>query len=158
MIGRTLAARDAPKVGTKIRRCMGTLARIVIAVAVALALAWVGLVVYLWLARPERDRLSEGMRLLPDAVRLLRRIAGDRTVRRSVRVRLWLLFAYLAFPIDLVPDFIPVLGYVDDVIVVAATLRSVVRGAGADVVRRHWPGSADGLAALWRLARLPGEP
>jgi uncharacterized membrane protein YkvA (DUF1232 family) len=137
---------------------METIVRIVIAVAAALALAWLVLVLFLWIAKPDRARLSEGMRLLPDTVRLLRRIAGDRTAPKGVRVRLWLLFAYLAFPIDLVPDFIPVLGYADDVIVVAATLRSVVRGAGADLVRQHWPGTKDGLAALWRLARLPGEP
>jgi uncharacterized membrane protein YkvA (DUF1232 family) len=157
MIGRTLATWD-PTGRVVSRRPVETLARILIAVAAALALAWFGLVVFLWSARPERGRVSEGMRLLPDTVRLLRRIAGDRTIQRSVRVRLWLLFAYLAFPIDVVPDFIPVLGYADDVIVVAVTLRSVVRRAGADVVRRHWPGTKDGLTALWRLARLPGEP
>ena len=73
-------------------------------------------------------------------------------------MRLWLLLAYLAFPIDLVPDFIPVIGYADDVVIVAAVLRSVVRRAGPQAVRRHWPGTHDGLEALWRLARLPGNP
>lgn len=89
---------------------------------------------------------------------MLRRIAVDPSVGGAVRVRMWLLFAYLAFPIDLVPDFIPVLGYADDVVVLGVALRSIVRRAGPDVVRRHWPGTRDGLAALWRLARLPGEP
>jgi hypothetical protein len=51
------------------------------------------------------------VRLLPDTIRLLQSIARDRTLEKSIRVRLWLLFAYMAFPIDLVPDFIPVLGY-----------------------------------------------
>jgi uncharacterized membrane protein YkvA (DUF1232 family) len=51
-----------------------------------------------------------------------------------------------------------VIGYADDVIVVSLVLRSVVRHAGSDVVRRHWPGTADGLAALWRAARLPIDP
>jgi hypothetical protein len=74
-----------------------------------------------------------------------------------VRGRLWLLFAYLALPFDLIPDFIPVIGYADDAIIVAAVLRSVVRRAGPDAVRRHWPGTPDGLAALWRAARLPGS-
>ena len=73
---------------------------------------------------------------------------------RGVRVRLWLLGAYLALPFDLVPDFIPVIGYADDAILVAITLRSVVRRAGADAVKRHWRGSPDGLAALWRVAGL----
>lgn len=137
---------------------VGTVGRVLIVLAATLVVAWLVLALFLWIARPERARLSDGVRLLPDAVRLLRRIAVDQSVPRGVRLRLWLLFAYLAFPIDVVPDFIPVLGYADDVIVVAATLRSVVRAAGPDVVRRHWPGTRDGLAALWRLARLPGEP
>jgi uncharacterized membrane protein YkvA (DUF1232 family) len=87
-------------------------------------------------------------------VRLLRRLAGDRSVPRAARARLWLLLAYLAIPIDLVPDFVPVLGYADDAIIVSLVLRSVVRRAGPHVIRRHWPGTADGLAALSRLAGL----
>jgi uncharacterized membrane protein YkvA (DUF1232 family) len=134
------------------------LVRVLIAIGGALLVSWLALVLFVLVRRPQRGRLSEGLRLLPDTVRLLRRIAADRAVPRGVRVRLWLLFAYLAFPIDLVPDFVPVIGYADDVVVVAATLRSVVRSAGPDVVRRHWPGTTEGLVALWRLARLPGDP
>ncbi|HMA46125.1 MAG TPA: YkvA family protein [Frankiaceae bacterium] len=77
---------------------------------------------------------------------------------RGIRVRLWLLFAYLASPIDLVPDFIPLLGYADDAIIAAAVLRSVVRRAGLEAVRQHWPGTSDGFAALVRLAGLGGKP
>jgi uncharacterized membrane protein YkvA (DUF1232 family) len=73
-------------------------------------------------------------------------------------VRLWLLFAYLAMPIDLVPDFLPVIGYADDAIIVAAALRSVVRRAGPEALREHWPGTEDGLAVLWRVAGLPDRP
>jgi uncharacterized membrane protein YkvA (DUF1232 family) len=75
-------------------------------------------------------------------------------VPRAARVRLWLLLGYLAIPIDLVPDFVPVLGYADDAIIVSLVLRSVVRRAGTPVVRGHWPGSDDGLAALGRLTGL----
>ncbi|GAB3808673.1 YkvA family protein [Micromonospora zhanjiangensis] len=71
-----------------------------------------------------------------------------------MRVRLGLLMAYLAIPIDLIPDFIPVIGYADDAIIVAAVLRSVVRRAGIDAVRRHWPGTEDGFAALCRLTGI----
>jgi len=53
-----------------------------------------------------------------------------------------------------VPDFVPALGYADDAIIVAWVLRSVVRRAGPEAVRRHWPGSPDGLDAVWRLCRL----
>lgn len=72
---------------------------------------------------------------------------------RGVRLRLWLLLAYLAMPIDLVPDFIPVLGYADDAILVAVVLRSVIRRAGPDAVARHWPGDEKGLEAVRRLTR-----
>ena len=91
------------------------------------------------------------MRLLPDLVRLLRRLAADGSLPRGVRLRLWFLLGYLALPIDFVPDFIPVLGYADDAIVVALVLRLVVRRAGAEAIVRHWPGTPEGLAALQHL-------
>jgi uncharacterized membrane protein YkvA (DUF1232 family) len=71
-----------------------------------------------------------------------------------VRVRLALLMVYLASPIDLIPDFLPVIGYADDAIIVAFVLRSVVRRSGIEAVRAHWPGSDDGFAALSRLTGL----
>lgn len=132
--------------------------RIAIGIAGALVLAWVALVAYLLLRRPEEGAAREALRMLPDTLRLLRRIAGDRALPRGVRIRLWLLLAYLAFPLDLVPDFLPIVGYADDVVIASAALRSVVRRAGASAVRAHWPGSDQGLAALWRIAGLPGEP
>ncbi len=121
-----------------------------------LVLLWLLLIAALWVARPDDLRLRELLRLLPDVLRLVRRLAADRTLPRGVRARLWLLLGYLALPVDLVPDVVPVLGYADDAIVVALVLRSVVRRAGADAVARHWPGTPDGLAALRRVARLPG--
>jgi uncharacterized membrane protein YkvA (DUF1232 family) len=65
-----------------------------------------------------------------------------------------LLLGYLALPVDLVPDFIPVIGYADDAVVVALALRSVVRRAGPEALERNWPGTPDGLAAVLRLARI----
>jgi uncharacterized membrane protein YkvA (DUF1232 family) len=120
-----------------------------------LLLCWLVLIAVLWTARPDEMRARELLRLLPDVLRLVRRLAGDRTLPRGVRVRLWLLLVYLAVPIDLVPDFVPVLGHADDAVVVALVLRSVVRRAGAAAVERHWPGTPDGLAALRRASRLP---
>lgn len=119
-------------------------------------LLWLALVAALWATRPDELRLRELLRLLPDVVRLVRRLAADRGLAREVRVRLWLLLGYLALPFDLVPDVIPVLGWADDAIVVALVLRSVVRRAGPEALVRHWPGSPEGLAALRRLVRLPG--
>ena len=127
----------------------------VVAVLVTLVVSWLALVALLWHARPEERSARALLRLLPDVVRLVRRIAGDEAVGRGVRARLWLLLAYLAFPIDLVPDFVPVIGYADDVVIVALVLRSVVRRAGPEAVRRHWPGTPQGLETLWRAARLP---
>jgi uncharacterized membrane protein YkvA (DUF1232 family) len=127
-----------------------------IGVVGGLLACWLILMVALWATRPDDLRLRELLRLLPDTVRLLRRLAADGTLPRGVRVRLWLLLGYLALPVDLVPDFIPVLGYADDAIVVAVMLRSVVRRAGSEAVARHWPGAPEGLAALRRVARLPG--
>jgi uncharacterized membrane protein YkvA (DUF1232 family) len=125
-----------------------------VGLAVALILAWLALVIALVIVRPRGGLLREALRILPDALRLIRRLAADETLPRGVRVRLVLLLIYLAMPFDLIPDFIPVLGYADDAIVVAAVLRSVVRRAGIDAVRAHWPGSEDGFAALVRVAGL----
>jgi uncharacterized membrane protein YkvA (DUF1232 family) len=105
-------------------------------------------------AHPETVTLRDAVRLLPDLLRLLRRLAADPTLPRGVRLRLVLLLAYLAMPIDLVPDVVPVLGYADDVIVLALVLRSVVRRAGPDALSRHWPGSPEGLAVVVKLAGL----
>jgi uncharacterized membrane protein YkvA (DUF1232 family) len=126
-----------------------------ISVAAALSLAWIAMLIALLIAKPDKAQVKEALRLLPDLLRLLRRLAADRTLPRGVRIRLGLLLAYLAIPIDLVPDFIPVLGYADDAIIVTVVLRSTVRRAGLDAVRRHWPGTDDGFTALRRLTGLP---
>lgn len=127
-------------------------------IAGALLVTWLALVLVLVLVRPRGGLLREALRLLPDVLRLVRRLAADRSLPRGVRVRLGLLLAYLALPIDLIPDFIPVLGYADDAIVVTAVLRGVVRRAGIDAVRAHWPGTEDGFAAVVRLTGLDREP
>ncbi|WP_091413577.1 YkvA family protein [Friedmanniella luteola] len=122
--------------------------------AVALALSWLLLVIALAVGRPQGKLLSESLRLLPDLLRLLRRLAADRAQPTGVRVRLGLLLVYLAMPIDLIPDFIPVLGYADDAIIVTMTLRSVARRTGVGELHRHWPGTEDGFHALCRLVGL----
>jgi uncharacterized membrane protein YkvA (DUF1232 family) len=130
--------------------------QVLIGVAASMLVAWIVLLVSLMRHRPDRSRAQEALRLLPDTVRLLRRVGADRTLGRGIRVRLWLLLAYLAFPIDLVPDFLPLVGYADDAIIVGVVLRSVIRRAGPDALRRHWPGTDAGLVALWDAAGLPG--
>jgi uncharacterized membrane protein YkvA (DUF1232 family) len=127
---------------------------ILIAAGAAVLTAWLALLIALVLIRPKGALLPEAIRLLPDLLRLLRRLAADTALPRGVRVRLALLMAYLALPIDLIPDFLPVIGYADDAIIVAFVLRSVVRRAGIQAVRAHWPGTEDGFAALARLTGL----
>jgi uncharacterized membrane protein YkvA (DUF1232 family) len=127
---------------------------LVIGVVAALILVWLALVVVLVIVRPRGGLLREALRVLPDVLRLLRRLAADKSLPRGVRVRLGLLMVYLAFPIDLIPDFIPVLGYADDAIIVTAVLRSVVRHAGIEAVRARWPGTPDGFEAVARLTGL----
>jgi len=113
-------------------------------------------VAVLWLTKPGDYDLKEAMRLLPDLIRLVKRLATDPDTPRGVRIQLALLLVYLALPIDLIPDFVPVLGYADDAIIVALVLRSVTRSAGPDALAKHWPGTPQGLVALKRLCRLNG--
>jgi uncharacterized membrane protein YkvA (DUF1232 family) len=131
---------------------------ILIGVAAGLALLWLALVVTLFVLgrdRPGVLPLGEALRLLPDVIRLIRRLAADPVLPLGVRVRLAVLLVYLLVPLDLVPDFIPVVGYADDAIVIAVALRSVSRRAGVHAIDRHWPGTPDGLRAVKRLAGLP---
>ena len=125
-----------------------------IAAAVSVVVAYLAFIVVIAVRRPDTGTLKETMRIVPDTIRLVRRLASDKTLPRGVRIRLGLLLGYLASPIDLVPDFIPVLGYADDAIIVSLVLRSVIRRAGTDAVRRHWPGSPEGLDALATLCRI----
>jgi uncharacterized membrane protein YkvA (DUF1232 family) len=120
-----------------------------------LLLLWTVLVVML--CRVQRDlgqpsSLTPALRLLPDVVRLLHRLMSDPALPRRVRIVLALLLGYLLSPIDLIPDFVPVLGYADDAIIAAIAIRSAVRHAGADGLARHWPGTPEGLTVLTRLA------
>jgi uncharacterized membrane protein YkvA (DUF1232 family) len=116
-------------------------------------LSWLALIVALAIRRPRRNLLKEALRLLPDLLRLLKRLTTDRTLPVGVRVRVALLFVYLALPIDIIPDFVPVLGYADDAIIVILVLRSVCRRVSVEALRAAWPGSDDGFAALQRLLK-----
>jgi hypothetical protein len=118
----------------------------------ALVLVWLALVVGLILVRPRGGLLREALRMLPDVLRLIRRLAADKTLPHGVRIRLALLLAYLAIPIDLIPDFVPVLGYADDAIIVtAATERCSPRRTrgGPGPLARHRGGVRCRRAAHW---------
>jgi uncharacterized membrane protein YkvA (DUF1232 family) len=91
-------------------------------------------------------------RFIPDCIVLFKRLLGDPRVSRPRKALVALLVAYLAMPFDLVPDFIPVAGQLDDAILVAFVLRSVLRGSGAALVTQHWPGPEQSLGFVLRLA------
>lgn len=134
--------------------------QVVLSVISGLVLVWLTLVLLLWLEQrkhPGRTSLMDLLRLAPDVVRLLKRLASDKTVPIGVRIWLGVLLVYLISPIDLIPDFIPVLGYADDALVVAIALRFATRRAGSDAITKHWPGTPVGLAAVLRLAGLPSS-
>jgi uncharacterized membrane protein YkvA (DUF1232 family) len=91
-------------------------------------------------------------RFVPDCAVLFRRLMADGRVSRPRKALLGFLVAYLAMPFDLVPDFIPVAGQLDDAVLAALVLRSVLRDAGPGLIREHWPGPPESLGAMLRLA------
>jgi uncharacterized membrane protein YkvA (DUF1232 family) len=84
-------------------------------------------------------------------MRLLRSIIGDRSTPLDVRAVLVLLLVWIISPIDLIPEFIPVLGPLDDVVVAAVALRYTRRRLGIEALRRRWAGSDEGFALLVRM-------
>jgi uncharacterized membrane protein YkvA (DUF1232 family) len=89
---------------------------------------------------------------IPDCIVLFRRLLGDPAIPRRRKAALWATVAYLAMPIDLVPDFFPVIGQLDDAIVCGLVLRYVLRGGGPEAIRRHWPGPQASMNVILRAA------
>lgn len=114
------------------------------------SVAWLSFVGFLLLNGQREDaRALAGF--IPDCLVLVGRLLSDRRVARRHKLLLLGLLAYLALPFDIVPDFIPVAGQLDDVIVAAYVLRRFVRGGGEPLVREHWPGPERSLGVLLRL-------
>jgi uncharacterized membrane protein YkvA (DUF1232 family) len=108
-------------------------------------------VVWLVLAgRRESARAIAG--LVPDFLVLFRRLLGDSRIPRRRKLLLAAVIPYLALPFDLVPDFIPVAGYLDDAVLVALVLRLVLRGSGREVIEDLWPGPQASLRGVLRIA------
>lgn len=121
--------------------------------AVVLACLYAALMVVLALGARQWD-VRMLARLVPYCAILFKRLMGDSRVQTRWKVVSGLALVYLALPFDLVPDFIPVLGQLDDAIVVALVLRGLLRSAGARLLREHWPGPATLLVPLERFAGL----
>ena len=122
-----------------------------VVVLTSILAVWAILIGLLWVFRPRDVALGEVVRVIPDVVRLVRRLVSDRAVPISVKVALVVLLAWLISPIDLIPEFIPVLGPLDDAVVAVLVLRYVRRRVGLEGLRSRWPGTPDGFALLSRI-------
>jgi uncharacterized membrane protein YkvA (DUF1232 family) len=100
--------------------------------------------------RRESARALAGF--IPDCIVLCGRLLKDPRVPRGKKVLLMGLVGYLALPFDVVPDFIPIAGQLDDVLIVAAVLRILLRGGVEPLAREHWPGPQSSFAVVARLA------
>lgn len=118
--------------------------------AALLALYAAFVLVLVAVGRRSEARLLAGF--IPDCLVLFRRLLADERAPRSRKLALLLMLGYLALPIDLVPDFIPVAGQLDDAILAALVLRFVLRAGGPGLIDEHWPGPPAGARLIKRLA------
>jgi uncharacterized membrane protein YkvA (DUF1232 family) len=123
-------------------------------VAACILVVYAALLVALIVAGRGRDA-RDVARFIPDCIVLVGRLVGDARVPRRHKLLLGAVAGYLAFPIDLVPDFIPVAGHVDDVLVVVLALRVVLRASRSELLREHWPGPGSSLAFVLRVVGAP---
>ncbi len=115
---------------------------------VGLAVAWLAFILLLWLLRPRDARLRELLRVVPDIVRLCRDLLTEHDTPVGVRVAIVVLLAWLLSPIDLIPEFVPVLGPLDDIVVAVLVLRYVRRRVGTEELRSRWRGTPEGFVLL----------
>jgi uncharacterized membrane protein YkvA (DUF1232 family) len=94
-------------------------------------------------------------RFIPDCVVLGRRLLGDPRVPRRSKLLLAVVVGYLALPFDIVPDFIPIAGQLDDAVVVILGLRAILRSSGPELLHEHWPGPDSSLDVVLRFVGAP---
>jgi uncharacterized membrane protein YkvA (DUF1232 family) len=133
---------------------MNPLLVVLIAVVVFLVL-WALVVFAVWRSAPSRATAVDVVRLLPDILRLTAALARDPATPRSCKLALGGLALWLANPIDLIPEFVPVIGPLDDIVMAAIVLRWVGRRVGDDGLRAHWSGSPEGFELVMRLLGRP---
>lgn len=124
---------------------------IVALVVLAVVVLWLFLVTLLWLNRPPLDRVLPALPLVPQLVQLVRAIRADPATPGPSRLALGVLLVYLRSPLDLLPDLLPGIGTVDDLVVAGVILRRVSRRVGAATVRSHWQGRDEDYAVLGQL-------
>ncbi|HEY4752660.1 MAG TPA: DUF1232 domain-containing protein [Candidatus Limnocylindrales bacterium] len=124
---------------------------LLLGVAAVLITLWIACLVVFWVVRPKGVSTGTVIATIPDLLRLLRSLVADPTVPLDVRIVLVGLLAWIISPIDLIPEFIPGLGPIDDIVVAVAALRFVRRRVGLAEMRARWKGSADGFAVIARV-------
>jgi len=120
-------------------------------VLVAVTVWIVAIVVLVIVGR--RSAAHELATLLPNLVVLFRGLLRDPRVPRGSKALLWFAVVWVVSPIDLVPEFIPVAGPLDDAIVAALVLRHVLRKSGPEVVGDHWRGDPVTLDRILGVGR-----
>jgi uncharacterized membrane protein YkvA (DUF1232 family) len=124
---------------------------VIVGVVLGVVVLWVVLVAIFWVLRPKGVPARDLLGVVPDLVRMLRDIVRDPAAPMDIRVVLVGLLVWILSPIDLIPEFIPVLGPLDDVVVAIVALRYVRRRLGVEAMRARWTGSDDGFALLGRV-------
>ncbi len=132
--------------------------RILLACIATLVITWILLVVALIAIRPRGQSLRELAAFFPNTLHLLRGLAADPGLSRGVRWRLLIAIAYNVQPFTLIPDFVPVIGLADNVVVTCWALRSAIHTAGPEAVHRYWRGTDEQLAELYRIGHLGPAP
>jgi uncharacterized membrane protein YkvA (DUF1232 family) len=121
-------------------------------ILIVVAAYLIGVAALIAAGRREDARALAGF--IPDCAVLVSRLARDRRISRPRRAVLWLVLGYLALPFDLVPDFLPGIGQLDDAVVLGLALRLLARGGGTGLVREAWPGPQASLQIVLRAAGL----
>lgn len=123
----------------------------ILAVILVVLAVWAIVIIAVWRSAPSKASAMDVVRLLPDVLRMAARLARDPVTPRSSRIALAGLAVWIASPIDLIPEFLPVIGPLDDIVVAAIVLRWVGRRIGVGALRAHWPGTPEGFALVLRL-------
>jgi len=124
---------------------------LIFGIVAGLVALWAVLLVLFWVFRPKGVSAREIVRVIPDLLRLLRSLIADRSTPLDVRIVLAGLMVWIVTPIDLIPEFIPVLGPLDDMVVAIVALRYTRRRLGIEDLRARWSGTRDGFALLVRV-------
>jgi len=128
---------------------------LLVGVFATLAFTWFVLLVLLWAFKPSDQSAADLVRVFPDSLRLAVALYRDGSLPRSARWKLRIAVIYNLQPFNLIPDFVPVIGFADNAIVLIWALRAAMRSADPGTVRRSWSGSVDGLDTVLRVLRIP---